>query len=135
MIFTKNADLQVDGWASLISYRVGSHTGINEAKIHQNEFKSFHELPSIEQLFNMLARERLDVLILPFLVGMNDLKELNLPDIKMLPIPLETNKLYHSLHIKHRKLVPKITQVLQGMHDSGELSLIRKQVEANLLSE
>ena len=135
MIFTKHADLQVHGWEGLIYYRVGSHTDINEVKTHQNEFKSFQEIPSRIQLFNMLSRDRLDVLILPFLVGMNDLKMLNLPDIKMLSTPLETNNLYHYLHIKHRELVPKITQALQEMHDSGELDLIRKNVEENLFGE
>lgn len=129
MIFTKSANLQVDGWESLIDYRVGCHTDINEVKIHKNEFKSFKEMASNMRLFNMLARDRLDILILPYLVGVNELKKLNRSDIKMLSTPLEANKLYHYLHIKHRKLVPKITQVLQQMHDSGELGLIRKKIK------
>lgn len=126
MAFTKHADLKVQGWEGLNAYRVGSHAGINETKRHENDFKSFYEHPDIEQLFNLLDRDRLDLLILPLAIGSGALKELQLADIKMFPTPIETNELFHYLHSKHRDLIPSITQVLQEMHDSGELHPIGK---------
>lgn len=134
MIFTKNRNLQVDGWAGLTSYRVGSQAGIREVDKHQDDLNNIHMLKSGEQLFRMLARERLDVVILPRLVGSSILKRSNLKGIKMLPTPLEKNALYHYLNVKHLALVPQITQVLRAMLDSGELDSIRKQIEINLLN-
>ena len=135
MLFTKNTALQINGWASLANYSVGSHVGLNEIKQHQNELNNVHLLTNPTNLFTLLERERLDVVILPRLMGLQLLNETKFTDINMLPMPLEENKLYHYLHIKHQELVPQITQVLQAMQDSGELASIKREAELRLLKK
>ena len=83
-----------------------------------------------EQLFNMLIRDRVDIVILPRDVGLKTLKAMNLKDIRMLEPPLQRDKLYHYLHKKNEALVPKITASLQEMGKKGLIQAINDMAAA-----
>lgn len=131
VVFThKDKSIVIDGWDSLVGYRVGSHSGLKEVEA-QRELIDLSMVNHPLSLFNMLIRDRLDVVVLPRHVGQMLIQESNLKSIGMLQPPVERYGLYHHLHIKQADLVEPITTVLEQMLESGELAALRDSHATN----
>ncbi|BES73242.1 transporter substrate-binding domain-containing protein [Marinobacter nanhaiticus D15-8W] len=74
-----------------------------------------------EQLMAMLARRRIDVAIASELGGAFYVQSNNYDDVRIVAQPLKMIPVYHYLHSKHAPLVPKVTGIMQRLHDRGYL--------------
>lgn len=131
-VFSKKSTFEVNNWDSLIPYKVAIRRGIKSVETKLPKDLMYESVTNAKQIFLMIDLERVDVGIYPIGEGMIIIKELGLQNIKLLKPSLETSELYHYLHKKHKKLIPKITTILKEMRINGEIQKIRDKVNDNL---
>lgn len=108
---------------SLKDYRIGIKTGTRYAEKLTEEMPFITELPDENRLKELLLAKRLDVVI-----GDRPWAERQTEEcLRINEPPLVVIPLYHYLHKSHADLVPKITDVLQKMANSGESKRIVKK--------
>ncbi len=131
VVFTKKNKFSVQGWESLKPYRIGVERGFKlvEAKTEGMTTQS----ASLEQVFQMLDAGRVEVVVATKLGGADMIRALQLKGISMLSPPLEKDMVHHYLHKKHQELVQKLTETLEIMKKTGEIDMIKKQVEEGLI--
>ena len=130
--FTQSLSFAVKGWSSLEPYRVGYIRGIKFAERNTKNMDA-QAVGDYQGLFRMLDQNRLDVAISPRLNGLYQMKLLGVANIQVLTPSIMRFDLFHYLHKKHEKLVPKISAVFEVMRQSGELTAIREHVIAVLM--
>jgi polar amino acid transport system substrate-binding protein len=121
VVFTTADPFPVEGWRSLLPYRVGIQRGIRILEKGQYSMEVFL-VSSTTQLFKLLVAGRLDAIVVLTLEG---LTVGGYPGVRQLDPPLFSHDLYHYLHWKNRDLVPAITEVLRCMRSEGRLQQIR----------
>lgn len=132
VVFTKKVKFTVQGWKSLQPHYILLQRGLRVA-VDNTEGMTRHITSSISQVFMMLDAGRADVALSTRIEGLLTIKELGLSEITVLEPSLEVIPLYHYLHKKHVKIVPKLTEVLQRMEQQGEIKKIQEQVFQELL--
>jgi polar amino acid transport system substrate-binding protein len=130
--FTRNLDIHTDGWHRLKNLRIGAFIG---SKFVERNAASLNVLyvPAVSNLFRMLERDRLDVIVIPYLTGLNYIKENSLAGIRALTPSLTTIKLYHYVHKNHIDLLPRINASLEAMLEQGRIEHHRQAFISNLL--
>ncbi len=133
VVFTKKLDFNVEGWKSLKPYQIGILRG---SKFAENGTKGMKRniLSNLIQLGKMLKIGRIDLFVESRLNGLKLLQQAKVYNYKILEPPLIQLPLYHYLHKKHKKLVPKIRTSLKTMQTKGRFQKIYKQVKLSLIS-
>jgi len=127
-IYAKHLKLKLEGVSSLKPYRVSSRRGILVAdKMLKNVTKK-QLVNTFYQTLATLNAERVDLALIPKWTALSILKK-DPMDIYPLKPAIKIDKLYHFLHKKHHKLVPKITSILKVMEQKGEINRIWLAVE------
>lgn len=118
--FSKNRKLKVAGWKSLKPYRIGFRIGYKLA-----EFKTIgmdvDKTSTAESAFEMLERDRVDVVVENRQIGLEVVRSLNLKGITPISPPIQVDPLFHYLHKKHDSLVSALTVELSEMKRKGIL--------------
>jgi hypothetical protein len=127
--------LHVDGWKSLAPYRIGIVRGVGSSERGTQGMRSVEAVTTMENLMQSLDAGRFDVVVNDSFSGLLVLRRLGLEGkVQVLDPPLEHIPLYHFLHERHRELVPKVSEVIRGMHASGELDRLRRDVMETMLA-
>ena len=116
---------QVTRWQDLETYRVGILIGIKFAERavgHLNPYVAYEEA----DLFRMLTKGRLDLVVLTRLEGEHFKRTLGLPEWVCPSATLESLKAYHYLHRSNHALVAPVSQQIAKMRASGELQRLDK---------
>lgn len=134
VVFTKGKDLVVSDWSSLKPYSIGYMIGMVpvEKGLKSGGLSTATGTQSPQQAFQMLEANRVDLVIMPKIVGLAILKSLGISDIKSLPPALVKVPLYFFLDQSQKGIAEKLTQALKGMQDSGRIREITDQVTASL---
>ncbi|MCX4029258.1 transporter substrate-binding domain-containing protein [Endozoicomonas sp. SM1973] len=119
MAFSKTKQFTVKGWESVKPYRICFRIGYKVAE-HNTRGFNIVLVNTNQQALHMLNSNRVEVVILDRLIGLNSIQSLGFKDIKMLTPPLQTTPLFHYLHKKHKKLVPKLNTIIQE-HRQGKV--------------
>ncbi len=127
VVFTKNVTFKVTGWESLKPYTIGILIGSKFAQ-KGTQGMTVEQVPTYKHLLLKLHQGKTDIAVTARTNGLVEIGKLNIKGIKVLEPPLITTNLYHYLHKKHDKLLPKITLVLQAMVKEGRPKKIWKQV-------
>ncbi len=90
---------------------------------------------TFSQAFKMIDMARADMTLSGCLMGAIHIKELGLANVFPLKPSYQRSDLFHYLHKKHKRIVPKITSVLEQMKKSGELGKLREQAIKILLTQ
>lgn len=130
VVFTKTQGLPILGWDDLKPYRIGLVRGAVLAHQHTKEM-SVHSGTTLEQLFLMLEKDRLDVIITERNMGLLVIKHLELEGITIIEPPLVTFNSYHYVHKQHAALIPNLVKVLKKMQIS-RMKEIQDQVYSKL---
>ena len=130
--FTRTKMFVVKGWDSLRPYRLGYIRGIKFAERNTRNMDSI-AVSDYTGLFQMLTKDRLEIIVSPRLNGLYQMRQLGIRGVRELTPAVMRFDLFHYLHHKHVKLVPKISAVFAEMAASGELTAIRKHVIKVLL--
>jgi len=126
MAYTKNKKIKIAGWQSLKPYKIGIRRGIVTTKNGTKGFDT-QEVNTNKQLFEMLYRNRVDVVILSKGNAEKALDGLNYEGINMLEPPVSTRYVYHYIHKKNKHLQSKLYKVLEKMEKEGLIDKIRNQ--------
>ena len=122
--FSKNKQIQIQGWASLKPYKIGVVRGM---KFAENGTVGMDRdlVNNPVQLFKMLNRGRLDIVVLSRMSSLGALKVSGVKGVYVLSPPLVKINLYHYLHKKHKDLVPQISKTLEELEKEGVIQKIR----------
>jgi polar amino acid transport system substrate-binding protein len=117
--FSKNANIIVDGWKSLLSYHIVCVNGWKNCERELKNPKQKTVVKNEELLFTLLHKDRAEVGIFGQDTGGKTLKKLNYPEIRALQPPIVISDLFLYIHKKHRELIPDIVKNLQLMKTDG----------------
>ena len=110
----------------LSKYRIGVLRGVLYSDRLTDGYNR-HYAKTISQLFKMLVRDRVDLIIAIDLSGMMTInREYKDTPIRVIRDDLIVLPVFHYLHENKAELVPRIAEVILNMKKSGELGRIRK---------
>lgn len=127
-VFSRNIDFRVAGADSIKPYDVGILRGWKILEDITRGARSVTSLESGEQLFSMLQKGRIDIAVFEKPQGLAILKQMKIPEIKLLQPNLLEGNFYLYLHKKHKNLLPKITDALEAMQKDGTIRRINEAV-------
>lgn len=134
VIFTQGTTFLVNGWESLRPFTIGFVKGIKIIEKNTVGMK-LEQTATMRQAFLKMSLGRSDIVVANRNSGLAVLKEMKLPDIKVLEPPLASFPVFHYLHKKHEALVPKLTQILQQMQKDKTIERIQKTVMTEQTSD
>lgn len=117
--FTRNPNIEVNGWDSLQSYNLAIIHGWQIVEINTAAHKNLLKVQTAEQLFNLLLQGRVDLVIYEYSMGQAIAKALQINDIRVLQPDLAQRPLHLYLHKSHQSLVARINEALESMKSDG----------------
>jgi hypothetical protein len=126
IVLSKGKDLLIEGWKSLKPYSVVTLKG---AKLIEKRLIGIDYLSvtHIEQALKMLDKNRVEFAVLPEHYSLLAIKYLKLKGISIHTPAIWEDTLFHYLHKKNKSIIPKITESLKKMQDSGEIQQITEK--------
>ncbi len=118
--FARDPSFKGKSMEELKSLRVGHVAGAKFASEASEGFAEVWAADKPEQLFEMLERDRIDLVIVGEETGNRIIGKGGLADVFPLGSSLKEVKFYHLLHERHADLVPKIEAVLKRMMQTSE---------------
>lgn len=131
LAFSKDKDLELNGWDSLKPFRICYVRGwkVVELNIAHIEFsKKPYVVASAEQMFKMLDSNRTELAIFAYHDGMRVLKATKLEGIYPILPALEVKRMGMYVNKKHVLLIPKIEATLKEMKKDGTYSLLMDRI-------
>lgn len=119
VVFTKHANFRITDWQSLKPYSIAYITGWKILERNITDAAKITKVKNAEQLFTMLLKDRVDVIVYSRWVGLGYIRQNDIRGIKIMEPPLATRNLYVYLHKKHQHLVPKLATSLQTIKSDG----------------
>jgi polar amino acid transport system substrate-binding protein len=116
--FVRDISFEVKSWKSLLPYKVGTVRGFFVVQENLKEIEIIYGRDA-EQVMKMLEYGRVQVVVIPKLVGESSLAKFGMKNIRILEPPIETVAFYHYLNVRHHSLVPKLTKALSA--STGEV--------------
>lgn len=134
MVFTRDQDLKVNGWASIASFNVAVERGI--LYVEQQTIGMKRELVNDNlQMMKMLELDRVQLVVDTRLDGASVLRGLKNHSIRMLEPPLAKIDLHHYLHKRHQALVPKLDAILKQLQREGLAEQLTRSLTREMLGE
>jgi len=130
-VYSKKVDFKISGWDSLKPYRIGIKSGILHA-LRGTEGMKRQIVDTNAQLFQILKKDRVDIIVLAYFNAIKELNKIDFPDIKLLKPSIFLHPVYHYLHKKHQDLIPKLDKVIQEMTKEGLIKKYRDQYVSEL---
>lgn len=124
MAISRNKSLLINNWDSLRPFKIGVNRG-TIFSVNGTMGMNVVSVNSFTSLFQMLEKDRLDVIVSPLTTGLVQIFKQDLKDIIINEPPLTRLSLYHYLHKRHFKLAVRLESVLKKMKESGEIAHIR----------
>ena len=117
--FSKNMDIKIKGWKSLLNYHVVYVNGWRNCERKLKDVKGKTIVKNEELLFTLLEKDRADVGVFGYHTGMNLLKIRKNTEIKALSPPIVVSALFLYLHKTHAALIPEIVKNIKAMKNDG----------------
>jgi polar amino acid transport system substrate-binding protein len=118
--FTRDAGIALEGWGDLKNYNVAFLKGWKIYEMHVKETKSLLIVASEKEMFNLLVKGRVDVILYERRRGLDYMRRNGIPGVHALQKPLAVRPMYLYLNEKHEKLIPELENGLRVMKASGE---------------
>lgn len=134
-----NSGIHITEQSQLKHYRVVRVRGVKHTINITNEIEHVHVVASTEKMFELLKSGKVDVALTNTLDGIAMLKRMSAQEPaykKIIPMkkPLATLPLYHYLHQKHSALLPLLDAQIYQMKISGQLQMLIKEAEQQVLA-
>lgn len=117
--FSKNLDISIDGWESLLNYHVVYVNGWRNCEDELANAKAVTIVKNEKLLFTLLEKNRAELGVFGQSTGMRVLKKLGYTGIKPLTPPIVISDLFLYVHHKHKHLIPEIVKTLKLMKKDG----------------
>lgn len=135
LVFIRQTDRDSLADTDLSKMRVGILNGVVQAERFTDGFEDVWRGHSVEELFQMLAKGKLDAVVSDFFDGTLTIARLGLGGIEPLGDPFEVEPMFHYIHDKNKYLVPIIADVLARMHKAGEIDSITAKVMDTMIAD
>lgn len=117
--FATKPDIVIDGWDSLAPYRIAFITGWKMFEANATTARIINKVDTPEQMFEMLKRDRVDLVLYTKSDGVAFLKHAGETDIKVLEPSLKDVDLFLYLNKKHSGIVDQIAAEIKAMKADG----------------
>ncbi|MFH0726443.1 MAG: transporter substrate-binding domain-containing protein [Pseudomonadota bacterium] len=117
--FSKKIDVEMKGWESLQPYEVAIITGWKILEENIRNTVSLHKVRDVNTLFNLLASDRVEMVVYSRLGGEATIRDLGLKGVKTLEPPLASREMFLYLNRKHAGLVATVSESLRKMKEDG----------------
>lgn len=118
----------------LAKYRLAKIRGVKHTDNITAGFSDVYEMNSTENMFRMLRKGQVDVVLTNTLDGNLVLKKLGFNNIVSIKKPLATLPLYHYIYEKNKVLVPLIDKEILRLSKNGELEKLISLAEQKVIS-
>jgi ABC-type amino acid transport substrate-binding protein len=112
-LYSYKKSYNVENWRDLKPYRIAIIRGIisHTLELESNLIDSI-EVTTARQAFDLLKRDRVDIVIIPEPLVENIIHHSEFRNIVRSTYPIEKKELFHFIHKKYKDIVPKITESL-----------------------
>jgi len=122
--FSKKSMELNNGWDSLSNHNIAFVNGWKIYEKFSPKTAIVTRTKNEDQLFNLLIRDRTDIVLYHRAGGHFIVKKLQLNDVKELSPPLAIKEMFIYLNKKHSRLVPKLAKALAELKADGTYSRI-----------
>ncbi|MGL1862421.1 MAG: transporter substrate-binding domain-containing protein [Pseudodesulfovibrio sp.] len=126
VVFTQQADVEIESWSSLEHFEVGIVTGWKILEINISPLKR-QDVQNLDLLFTLLKKNRADVVVYERYSGLWKAREAGMTNVYVVEPPLEVRPMFLYLNNKHSDLVKPLAEALQAMKEDGTYDAIVKQ--------
>jgi len=130
--FTMRDDVTVRTWEDLKPYSVAYVRGWKIFERNTKGFPNVGNAQDPEQLFTLLAKNRVDVVLLEHWQGLLAAKKIGLKGVRAIQPPLAEREMFIYMHKKHSEILPKLAHALRAMKEDGTYDRINTEVLAPL---
>ena len=117
--FSRKVDVEMKGWENLKPYDVAIITGWKILEENVRDTRSLFKVRDQSILFNLLGRDRVDIVVYSRLGGEAMVRHLGLTGVKALEPPLASREMFLYLNRKHAGLVAPVSEALSRMKEDG----------------
>lgn len=125
--FSKESIDTTAGWESLKAYKTAYINGWKIFDYNVPESTDVTKVHSPIDLFNLLDRDRTEVILYELWQGLALVKYMGISSIQPAYPPLAERDMFTYLHKKHAHLVPKLAQALRDMKQDGTYQQLYNQ--------
>lgn len=133
-VFSKKKKRKLRGWHSLRRFKIGLVKGVVFAEKGTRGMQ-VQMAGSYAELLDLLLNDKVDIIVVPYINGVDSIRQHPQGDKLHLNGILETYLLYHYLHKRHEKLLPAITARLKKMLLNGSIPDMRRKFISELTGE
>ena len=135
-LFVRNDNrLNIYSLQDISDVNVGVIRGVKYTNIIDTNHNKLIEGRSTEQLMNLLTKGRIDVAVTSRFDGISTIQSMNIDNVMILPVELQTHPLYVYIHPQYAFLVPLIDDAINRIADSGELTKISSVAEQQVFTK
>jgi polar amino acid transport system substrate-binding protein len=124
IVVTRSAQFVPRGWDSLRPYTIGYHRGIQAFERRIKGMRT-DAAPTNELMLIKLQNGRTDIALMSNVEARELLGKMTDSGLRILEPPIERIQLYHYVHLKNARLVPRLELVLRQMLADGSIAAIR----------
>lgn len=129
--FSKNANLNIKSFEDLKPYSTATVIGwkILINNLNRIEPKEKYLLSTAQQMMKMLDKDRIEVALLGYEIGLKIIEQENMKNIHVyLNPPLAEQPMFMVLHKKNKHLVAPISNAIKTLKDDGTIDRLYKSV-------
>jgi len=130
--FSKQDINTSEGWNVLIPYTTAIITGWKIFEFNIPEKTNVTHVKTAEQLFNLLDKNRSDIILYERWQGLGLIKKHGYINIKVMNPPIAKREMFTYLHKKHASLVPKLSKALKEIKNDGTYQALYNRILAPL---
>lgn len=131
--FSSRSDLEVKDWNDLRPLTVGIIKGWKVAERNTQGFSGLIPVGNAEQLFQLLKKNRADVIVYDSLQGQYFINKLGLGEVRRIDPPLSSNEIYLYLNQQHTALAEPVAAAIRSMKKDGTHARLLREGMAELM--
>ena len=117
--FSKNKDINIDGWDSLSKLNVAYITGWKIFDRHVKDANSITKVKNKDLLFRLLDADRTDVALITKIAGYAMIEKLDLKGVRFIESPLAVVPNFLYLNKRHEALAVQLGETLKALKRDG----------------
>lgn len=128
--FSACTDMPAGAWSKIGAYHVGFVNGWKLFEPIVEGARSVTRVETTEALFELLARDRLDLAFSARIDGLLMGRRLGMRAVCVVPPPVAEVAMYLFLNERHADIVGPVSEVLAAFYETGAMAVIRRAVFA-----
>lgn len=133
--YKKNSSIEISSNEDLAKYRLGIIRGIKATESLAEGGKSVNYAAEIKQLFDMLLKDRVDIVLTNTFIAKQILNSVNYKNIVSSENIIQNLSFHHYINKEHSELANQVNNKIIELKKDGRLDIIIKKAEKKVLSQ